>query len=171
MRLELSSLLMNVELSDADRNQHVKVPFFDPKLLQRSEFIFKNHLIQLKDTDLAMLNEALKLQEEETAKRLAAEKAAAQQATQPTTVAGKKPDPKKDAGKVAKPPAKGAVVVEDPNQPKDIQVDYPECPSLPDYVVIDRTHTEMRANSTATTAKPAKVDPNIDKKSLRLAQL
>ena len=74
MRLELSSLLTNVELSKTDTSYHVKVPFFDAKLLQRSEFIFKNHLIQLKDTDLVMMNEALKLAEEETAKRLAAEK-------------------------------------------------------------------------------------------------
>jgi hypothetical protein len=53
------------------------VPLFDPKLLQRSEFVYKNHLIQLKDTDLAMMNESLKQVEEETAKRIAAEKAAA----------------------------------------------------------------------------------------------
>jgi hypothetical protein len=45
MRLELSSLLTNVELSKTDTSYHVKVPFFDAKLLQRSEFIYKNHLI------------------------------------------------------------------------------------------------------------------------------
>lgn len=59
----------------SDTSYHVKVPVFDAKLMNRSEFIYRNQLIQLKETDLAMMNEALKAQEEDEAKRLAAEKA------------------------------------------------------------------------------------------------
>lgn len=76
MRLELSSLLNNVELGPDDVNTHFKASFFDPELMNRSEFIYRNHLIQLKDTDLAMMDEALKVVEEEAAKKLAEEKAA-----------------------------------------------------------------------------------------------
>jgi hypothetical protein len=54
----------------------VKVPFFDPALMARSEFIYRNQLIQLKETDLIMMNDSLKQVEEEEAKRIAAEKAA-----------------------------------------------------------------------------------------------
>lgn len=42
MRLELSTLLTNTDLQVTDTNYHVKVPFFDPKLMQRSEFIYRN---------------------------------------------------------------------------------------------------------------------------------
>lgn len=75
MRLELSSLLTNVELQPSDTNTHLRIPFFDPALLQRSEFIYRNQLIQLKDTDLAMMDESLKQVEDEAAKKLAGEKA------------------------------------------------------------------------------------------------
>jgi sporulation protein YlmC with PRC-barrel domain len=59
----------------------------------------------------------------------------------------KKPDPKKDAK--AKPNAKGAPPVDDPNSPKDIVIDYPDIPSLPDYIIIDTAYQKMKE-----TAKP-----------------
>lgn len=43
----------------------MKIPFFDPKLLERPEFIIRNTLISLKDTDVILLNDALKAVEEE----------------------------------------------------------------------------------------------------------
>jgi len=138
--------LTNADLQPTDTNYHVKVPFFDPSLMARSEFIYRNQLIQLKETDLSMMNESLKQVEEEEAKRVAAEKAAMAN-TQTTLPPGKKPDPKAAAAKGGKDAKKGAPVVEDANSPKDLNIEYPECPQLPDYVVIDRTYRKMRANA------------------------
>ena len=50
-----------------------------------------------------------------------------------------------------------------------MNIEYPDVPSLPDYIVIDRSYKQMRAN-----ANPAEVvvkDPNVDKRALRLTQL
>jgi hypothetical protein len=44
---------------------------------------------------------------------------------------------------------KGAAVADDPNTPKDIVVEYPEVPCLPDFVIIDRNYLKMKE-----TAKP-----------------
>jgi len=59
----------------------------------------------------------------------------------PNTKDAKKPDPKKDAK--GKAPAKGAAVIEDPNSPKDITIEYPDVPSQPDYLIIDKSYTKM----------------------------
>jgi len=120
---------------------------------------------------LAMMNEALKQVEEEEVKRKADEKAASQ-AVPTGAPTGKKPDPKAAAAaKGGKAPAKGAPVVEDVNSPKDITIDYPECPTLPDYVVIDRTYKQMKANANPVEVVQKGTDPNMDKRALRLAQL
>ena len=86
----------------------------------------------------------------------------------PTGKDNKKVDPKAAAAAKGKPPVKGAVVVDDPNSPKDIMVEYPEVPSLPDYIVIDRTYHDMKANANPVM-KTVKHDPNVDKKALRLS--
>jgi hypothetical protein len=39
--------------------------------------------------------------------------------------------------------------VDDPNSPKDIVIDYPDIPSLPDYIIIDTAYQKMKE-----TAKP-----------------
>lgn len=166
MRVDLSSLLMKVELGEADTNKHCRVPFFEPSLLKRPEFLYKNHLINLKETDLAMLNENLKHQEQEEAKRIAAEKAAATQSSQ-VPDKGKKGEVKGAAAKGGKDAKKGAAVVEDPNSPRDITIDYAESAALPDYIIIDRNYRKMR--EIANPAAPVtKADPNADKKALRL---
>lgn len=85
----------------------------------------------------------------------------------PTGKDTKKIDPKAAAAAKGKPPAKGAVVVDDPNSPKDIMVEYPEVPALPDCIVIDRTYRDMKANANPVV-KNVKHDPNVDKKALRL---
>lgn len=136
MRIELSKLLLNPDLKSEDTNSHVKIPFFDPKLLERPEFNIRNTLISLKDTDVVLLNDALKTVEEEQAKRAAAEKVQNAPVVNPKDA--KKPDPKKDAK--GKPPAKGAQPVDDPNSPKDIVIDYPEVAAMPDYVIIDTAY-------------------------------
>ena len=71
MRLELSNLLTNPDLSKDDIDRHYRIPFFDPKLLERPEFRIKNNLIQLKESDVALLNEALKTVEDEKAQAAA----------------------------------------------------------------------------------------------------
>lgn len=142
----------------------MKVPFFDPKLLEKSEFIYRNRLIQLKETDIAMMNDASKQQEEEIAKKIAAEKAS----SQPVAAApGKKADPKAAAAKGAKDKGKGAAVTDDPNQPKDLTIEYPDVPALPDFVIIDRTYRQMKFNANPPV-KNEKPDPTVDKKAVRL---
>ena len=114
-----------------------------------------------------MMNDALKFQEEETAKKIAAEKAA----QQPVAAApGKKADPKA-AAKGAKDKGKGAPATDDPNSPKDITIEYPEVQSLPDFVVIEHTYRKMRANAYPARTKNEKPDPTVDKKALRLQNL
>lgn len=94
-----------------------------------------------------MMNDALKQVEEDEAKRIAAEKAAMAN-TQTTLPTGKKADPKAAAAaKGGKDAKKGAPVADDPNSPKDLNIEYPECPQMPDYIVIDRTYRKMRANA------------------------
>ena len=113
-----------------------------------------------------MLCEALKAEEEEAAKKLAAEK----QANQPVpAAAGKKADPKA-AAKKPDPKGKGVAVADDPNSPKDITIEYPEVPLLQDYVIIDRNYRTMR-DTINPPPKPTKPDPNVDKKALRLQYL
>ena len=65
MRLELSNMLNNPDLSKEDIDRHHRIPFFDPKLLDRPEFRIRNNLIQLKESDVVLLNEALKIVEDE----------------------------------------------------------------------------------------------------------
>jgi hypothetical protein len=65
MRLELASLLTNPDLSKDDIDRHQRIPFFDPKLLERPEFRIRNNLINLKASDVTLLNEALKAAEDE----------------------------------------------------------------------------------------------------------
>ena len=67
MRLELSNLLNNPDLSKEDIDRHHRIQFFDPKLLDRPEFRIRNNLIQLKESDVVLLNEALKIVEDEKA--------------------------------------------------------------------------------------------------------
>ena len=150
MRLELSRLIDKTDLTKEDIDQHFKIPFFDPSLLNRPEFRVKNKLINLNEKDIFLLTEALKGSEEEQAKIAAQAKQQNAPVAAPNAKDAKKPDPKKD--QKGKPPAKGAVVVEDPNSPKEIVIDYPDVPSLPDYLIIDRSYLKMKESE-----KPAKV--------------
>ena len=68
MRLELSNLVNNSNLTKDDIEQHYKIPFFDPSLMSRPEFRVKNKLIKLNEKDIALLNDALKTTEEEQAR-------------------------------------------------------------------------------------------------------
>jgi len=104
--------------------------------MSRPEFIHRNQLVELKETEIAMLmkdyteaEEALK--EDRTALSTAGAPATGKPAT------GK--DAKKDAKAAGKPPAKGAAVVEDKNAPKPIEIEYPEdVESDPSFLVLER---------------------------------
>jgi len=52
MRLELSNLVNNPDLSKEEIDRHVRIPFFEPKLLDRPEFRVRNNLITLKESDI-----------------------------------------------------------------------------------------------------------------------
>lgn len=171
MRLELSNLLLNSDPTKEEIDSHRKIPFFDPKWLDRPEFRIRNRLIALKDQDIVLLNEALKTVEEEHSKLATQQKQT--NAPAPVSKDSKKPDPKKDTK--GKPAAKGTVPTDDPNSPKDIVVDYPEVPSLPDYVIIDRSYHKMKESvkpiATVYKASKAPADSSIDKKAVRLQEL
>ena len=59
MRLDTSKLIKKVELSAEESDYHKHNRFWTPDLLERPEFMFKNHLINLKDADLELLEQAL----------------------------------------------------------------------------------------------------------------
>ena len=55
MRLELSRLVYTSDPTEQDLDYHKMNMFYDPQLTERPEFMFKNHLINLKDTEVEML--------------------------------------------------------------------------------------------------------------------
>ena len=59
MRLELSRLVYTADPQEKDLDYHKMNMFYDPSLCDRPEFMFKNHLINLKDTEIEMLENDL----------------------------------------------------------------------------------------------------------------
>ena len=59
MRLDTSKLIKKVELSAEESDYHKHNRFFTADLLERPEFMFRNHLINLKDADLELMEQAL----------------------------------------------------------------------------------------------------------------
>ena len=59
MRLDTSKLIKKVELSAEESDYHKHNRFFGADLLERPEFMFRNHLITLKDADLELMEQAL----------------------------------------------------------------------------------------------------------------
>ena len=51
----MSRLVYTADPTDKDLDYHKVNRFFDPELCSRPEFMFKNHLIKLKDTEIEML--------------------------------------------------------------------------------------------------------------------
>ena len=52
---------------ETDYHRHNR--FFSPELLERPEFVYRNHLISLKDSDMELLETALAQEEAEESKR------------------------------------------------------------------------------------------------------
>ena len=55
MRYDSSKLVKKSELPADETDYHKFNRFFSPELLDKPEFVFKNHLIVLKDADLELL--------------------------------------------------------------------------------------------------------------------
>ena len=138
MRLDTSKLIKKPELPADEMDYHRHNRFFSPHLLDRPEFVYKNHLITLKDADIELLEVALAQEEEEESKRalLASQEGIA--ASQ-SNINIKAKDPKKDA-KAA--PKKGAAVETDKNSPKPIEIEYAEIESEKDYILIEKSFVQ-----------------------------
>ena len=132
MRLDTSKLIKKAELPADEMDYHRHNRFFTQDLLHRPEFVYKNHLISLKDADMELLENALAQEEAEESKRalLASQDGTVSQ----SNIKGK--DPKKDAK--AK-PAKGAAADADKNAPKPIEIEYAEIESEKDYILIEKS--------------------------------
>lgn len=59
MRLDTSKLVKKPELALADTDYHKHNRFYSPDLLEKPEFVFRNHLIKMKDSDIELLHQAL----------------------------------------------------------------------------------------------------------------
>ena len=53
--MDTSKLIKKVELSAEESDYHKHNRFYAADLLERPEFMFKNHLITMKDADLELL--------------------------------------------------------------------------------------------------------------------
>ena len=71
MRLDTSKLVKKTELLPAETNYHKSNRFYSTDFLLKPEFMYKNHLIVLKDADMELLEGALADEEAEESKRAA----------------------------------------------------------------------------------------------------
>jgi len=55
MRLDTSKLVKKPELKLTDTDYHKYNRFYSADLLEKPEFIFRNHLIKMKDADMELL--------------------------------------------------------------------------------------------------------------------
>lgn len=139
MQIHMSHWLENVDLKAEDQEYHKHNGFFDTKLLSKPEFMYRNHLIDLKESEIKMLEEHL-LEREETS-ALSMRDSQLNIADKQAPAKGK-PDPKKDAK--GKPQGKGAVQQDDKNAPKNITVEYPEITREPNFLVIEKSYRGVK---------------------------
>lgn len=59
MRLETSRLVRNPDLQESDLTYHKMNRFYNERYATKPEFMFKNHLIELKETEIEMLEQSL----------------------------------------------------------------------------------------------------------------
>ena len=69
MRLDTSKLIKKAELPAEETDYHKYNRFYSSDLLDKPEFMFRNHLISLKDADMELLEQALASDEAEESKR------------------------------------------------------------------------------------------------------
>jgi len=63
----MSKWLENVDLKPDDYQYHKLNGFFDTELLKKAEFIYRNHLVELKESEIKMLEEHLVEREDASA--------------------------------------------------------------------------------------------------------
>lgn len=105
--------------------------FYPEELTQKPEFLYKNHLIHLKETEIELLAESLTQREAEQKQR--AELGSAQD----SVAGGKGKDAKGKDAKAAKPGKGGAA--DEKNAPKAIEVEYPEIESEADFLILEHS--------------------------------
>ena len=71
MRVDTSSLVRQAELPTEVTNYHKFNRFYNGDFLEKPEFMYRNHLISLKDADMELLETALVDKEAEESKRAA----------------------------------------------------------------------------------------------------
>mmetsp|Transcript_11638 Transcript_11638/g.15778 ORF Transcript_11638/g.15778 Transcript_11638/m.15778 type:complete len:201 (-) Transcript_11638:194-796(-) len=71
MRLDTSKLVRNAELPIVETNYHKHNRFYGSEFLLKPEFMYRDHLITLKDADMELLEGALAEEEAEESKRAA----------------------------------------------------------------------------------------------------
>ena len=134
--MDTSKLIRQAELPAEETNYHKYNRFFNVDFLQKPEFMFKNHLVVLKDADMELLEAALAEEELEESKR-----AALQSQEGGVSQANMKADGKPPAkGKDAKAPPKGKAAAEvNNNAPKQVEIEYPEIENEPDFILIEKS--------------------------------
>ena len=135
MRLETSKWINTPDIADEDFVYHKNARFFSVDLENRPEFMFKNHLIDLKEKEIGLIEDYLKKLDEEDERA----KSAIQNTVTPGKAGGKAPA--KGAPKAA--PQKGAPA-DDKNAPQQIEVNYPEVPTEKNYFLIEKDFNMMR---------------------------
>ena len=132
---------MNPDLQEADLTYHKYNRFYNEQYLTKPEFMFKNHIIQLKETEVEMLEESLQSQDAEEERRhaMTSQGSGGSKMEKPKT--GKGADPK--AGKDK--PAKGVTPVEDQNMPKNIEIEYEDIPEESDFMIMEKNFQGMKA--------------------------
>ncbi len=133
MRLDTSKLIKKPELADEDINYHKNNRFYSPEMLDKPEFCYKNHLIELKDADTELLEQALANEEAEESKRALL---MSQDGTTSQNTLKKDTKAKETKGKGG---GKGAQAEADKNAPKPIEIEYPEIDSEKDYVLVEKS--------------------------------
>ena len=134
MRLETSRLIMNHDLQEADLSYHKFGRFYAENLRSKPEFMFKNNMVDLKETEEAMLEQALVQQEEENERRNAITSQGSTGSKMELKKGGKEA-PKADK----KAPAKGQTPIEDQNAPKAIEIEYEEIEAEPDFIIMEKS--------------------------------
>ena len=136
MRINTSSLIYQPRIDEFEqRSFHKNNYFFSPDLQSSPEFMYKNHLIDLKESEVNMLSVSLDEKEEE-ARLKREEMGSAMQLDNKGKPAAK--DAKKDAKAPAKVPPKGAQAgVEDKNKPQDIDIEYPDIESNHNFIIME----------------------------------
>ena len=124
---------MNNDLQEKDLSYHKFGRFYDQTLRIKPEFMFKNNMEDLKENEVAMLEQALQQNEEENERRNIASQGST--GSKMELKKGGKEAPKADK----KGAAKGQTPLEDHNAPKNIEIEYEEIESEPDFIIIEKS--------------------------------